>query len=349
MGIFDQLQNVLRHAGSRDSLTPIRSPWATTALTKIILADMAGVGDATPGRADAMKVPAIVKARALLLLLARHPFAAYRTADGPDAAPVSGVADWLTTTKGPQSPQHRNLWSWDDVFFSGLSLWAVDRGAGDKITDSLRVPPSLWRLDDGGRVQITGIPNVSAEQVILFEGPQEGLLTIAADTIAAALAMDKAWSDRVKHPIPMMELHSTDPNENLDDTERDELVAAWEAARLAGGGTAYTPASIELRTPGSVTADLFVEGRNALRLDFANFTNMPAALLEGSMSTASLTYSTKEGSRNDLADLSLGYWANPFEARLSQDDVVEAGYNVAVDLSQLATPTQPTRSPNQED
>ena len=42
------------------------------------------------------------------------------------------------------------------MFFSGLSLWAVDRGAGDKITDSLRVPPSLWRLDDGGRVQITG-------------------------------------------------------------------------------------------------------------------------------------------------------------------------------------------------
>ena len=131
--------------------------------------------------------------------------------------------------------------------------------------------------------------------------------------------------------------------------EARDLVHTWEKARREGGGTAYTPASIETKVHGTAETDLFVNGRNALRLDVANFCNIPAALLEGSMATASLTYSTKQGSRNDLVDLSLGYWADPIEARLSQDDVVPSGRNVAFDLSALATPVQPTRSPNQED
>lgn len=345
MGIITSIRSQLASLSRPDPLTPIRSPWASTSLTKIVLQDMAGVTDKSPGRAEAMKVSSIVKARSLICLLARHPLAVYDTATG-EKDPEQPA--WLTTTAGPQSPRLRNLWTFDDKLFGGLSLWATDRDSSGAITDSVRVPPALWTVDPGGRIQIGG-KTISAEQVLLFEGPQEGLVTIAADTIAAALAMDKAWADRVKHPIPMQELHSTDESMNLDDDERDVMVTQWETARMAGGGTAYTPAGIDFKPHGETSADLFIQGRNALRLDIANFCALPAALLEGSMSTASLTYSTKEGSRNDFVDLSLDYWAMPFEARLSQDDVVPSGKHVAIDLSQLATAVQPTRSPNQED
>lgn len=347
MGWLETLRHLASYS-TADQLNPIRSPFTTAELQRVVLSDMAGVAGITPGRAEAMRVPAIVKSRALLCLLARHPLAVY---DTPTATQIPDASPWLTTTAGPQSPRQRNLWTFDDLFFSGLSLWFVVReGPDDTISDSVRVDPALWHVDRETReVKIQGVPNVSAEQVLLFEGPQEGLVTIARDTITAALALEAAWTKRVQQPIPLLELHSTDATMDLDDTEALALVNTWEKARRDGGGTAYTPNSIETKVHGTAVTDLFVEGRNAIRLDIANFTNMPAALLEGSLSTASLTYSTKEGSRNDLVDLSLGYWADPFEARLSQDDVVPAGRNVAIDLAALATPVQPTRSPNQED
>ena len=325
--------------------TPVRSPWASTSLSRIVLSDLAGL-TTQPGRAEAMQVPAVARGRALIAgLLGRHPLACYDAAAviQPDDAP------WLTATSTNQSPRTRNLWTFDDLIFGGLSLWAVSRGAGDQITDAIRVNPGLWSVDPASnRVQINGA-DVSAEQVILIEGPQEGLVTLAEHTIRAARAMERAWSQRVEQPVPLLELHSTDQMMDLDVHERDTLIADWEKARQNGNGTAYTPASIELRVHGTAEADLYVAGRNALRLDIANYLSLPSALLEGSMSTASLTYSTQAGQRNDLVDLSLGYWATALEARLSQDDVVAAGLNVAINLSQLAETTQPTRSPVSED
>lgn len=347
MGLRETFRTLAGYS-SVDQLMPLRSPWTTASLQKIVLSDVTDMVAAEITREAAMRVPAIVRGRALIAgLLARHPLAVYDTATGN---PAPGESPWLTTTATSQSPRQRNLWTFDDLIFSGLSLWFVTRGDGDEITDAIRVDPSLWTVDRTTReVKITGVDNVSAEQLILFEGPQEGLTVIARDTIRAALDLEAAWAKRVSAPIPLLELHSTDSTYDLEPAEAQELVNKWEKARKEGGGTAYTPANIQANTLGQFVADLFIQGRNALRLDIANFLALPAALLEGSMSTASLTYSTKEGSRNDLVDLSLGYWADPFEARLSQDDVVPSGRNVAIDLTALATPTQPTRSPNQED
>jgi hypothetical protein len=345
VSIWTDIKATIAAANRTGDLTPMRSPFSSTQLTKIAIQDMAGVVDKTPSRADAMLVPPIVKARSLILLLARHPLALFDTATGIKSANQPG---WLTTTAVAQSPRLRNLWTFDDKLFAGLSLWAVKRDPAGQITDSLRVLPGLWAINAKGQVEVGG-KVASTEEVILFEGPQEGLVTIGAEVIAGGLAMGRAWANAVQHPIPMMQLHSTEQNADLTDDERDELVAKWEQARAAGGGTAYTPSGIELKTHGQNTADLFIEGRNALRLDVANLTGLPAALLDGSMSTASLTYSTREGQRNELVDLSLAYWAMPFEARLSQDDVCPPGTNIAFDLSQLAQTAQPDHSPNQED
>ena len=75
----------------------------------------------------------------------------------------------------------------------------------------------------------------------------------------------------------------------------------------------------------------------------------PAAMLDGSMSTATLTYSTQEGKRSEFVDYSLNYWASAVEARLSQDDVTPEGTFVRFDISWLTSPNQPGQNPSQED
>lgn len=160
--------------------------------------------------------------------------------------------------------------------------------------------------------------------------------------------MARAWSSRVDSPVPLIELHLTDSNAQLSDAEQDALIETWETSRRRGG-TALTPAEIETKVHGTTPTDLFVEGRNASRLDFANYLALPGALLDGSTATASLTYSTKETSRNELVDLSLAYWATPIEARLSMDDVTPAGSRIGFDLEYLSAPTQPVQGPAHED
>lgn len=327
---------------ARVNETGIKSPWSSDSLSKVVWSDVFGTPLTKIERKHAMKVPALVKGRALICgTLSRQPLAKFRgeTKVAPEA--------WMYRTNTQQAPQVRMLWTIDDLIWSGCSLWAVQRGARDVILDAIRVPPEWWEVDDDLRILVNGQP-VSAEEVVLIEGPQDGLLTIAADDIRAALAMAKSWADRVEHPLPPTHLETTDPQVQMEPHEVRKLVDDWDEAR-ARGGSAYTPYGMRANYPQTATSDLYVAGRNAARLDFANFLALPASLLEGSTATASLTYSTKEGARNELVDYSLSYWATPIEARLSQDDVVPAGNRTAFDLEYLSTPNQPVQGPASED
>lgn len=319
------------------------SPWSTSTLSRVAWADILGLETDVVSRADAMKVPSIVKGRALIVgSLARLPLAKWRGAERLEADA------WMYRTATDVPPQTRMAQTIDDLIFGGASLWAVQRGAGGQVVDAVRVLPEWWSVDPDLRILVNGSP-VDADEVILFTGPQEGLLEIAGATIRAAVAMERAWASRVVTPAPLVELHGTDAQMPLDEDEVRDLLDAWEGARQSGGATAYTPAQVQAIVHGGSDASLFVEGRNALRLDVANFLNLPGELLDGSTATASLTYQTSEGSRNELLEYSLTYWAGPVEARLSQDDVCPRGQRVAFDLSHYTAPTPPAQAPALED
>lgn len=332
--------------GGRASRPPeqhaaIRSPWSGTHLSKIAWSDIFGVENTPVTRAEAMKVPAIKKGRALIVgTLSRQPLAKFRSSEK-----VAAEA-WMYRTNSDVPPQTRMAWTLDDLIFGGTSLWAVERGTGDRITDAVRVPPEWWEITPDLQILVNGQP-VDREEVILFEGPQDGLLETAAEDVRASLAMSRAWAQRVDAPIPLVALEQQDDVDQSPE-EINELVDTWDDARRAGG-TAFLPKGLRANAMGEIKTDLYVEGRNAARLDWANTLALPASLLEGSTATASLTYSTKETSRNELVDLSLAFWATPIEARLSQDDVVPRGTRVAFDLEYLSTPTQPAQGPASED
>ncbi|GAB2474421.1 phage portal protein [Xylanimonas ulmi] len=352
MGLLERIRGAVSLGMPGDGTTwstarrPLRvgSPWGGGgSIQRAVIADVFGAASLPMTREVAMRVSSVKKGRALIAgTLSRYPLKAYRA-----EAELAAQPTWLYRTDTGQSPQQRMLWTLDDLIFHGCSLWAVQRGAGDRITDAVRVPFDEWEVNDDLQVLVQGRV-VSREEVVYIEGPQDGLLDTAADDIRASLSMQAAWKARVDTPVPIVELHQTDDVE-LDDAELAGLMDDWATARR-NGGVAYTPKAIEAREHGQAPTDLFVQGRNAARIDFANHLALPVALLDGSPATASLTYSTKGDSRNELVDLSLSYWSGPIAARLSMDDVVPRGTSVDFDISWLATPTQPTTAnPARED
>ena len=96
----------------------------------------------------------------------------------------------------------------------------------------------------------------------------------------------------------------------------------------------FVPYGITAKFPNAIDdSAMFIQGRNAVRLDIANQTNIPASLLDGSTATASLTYTTAEGQRSSFHEQTIRYWTAPLEHRLSMDDVMPRGQRVRFDIT----------------
>lgn len=348
MPAFDTLLQKLRHSTSlgqpaqQQLLSPLATPTAG-ALQKIVWSDIFDHAPDIATRAEAMAVPAVAKARNLLVtLLADRPLVALDRDGELDEQPA-----WLQTSATGVSPQHRMAWTVDDLIFAGVSLWMLDRDDAGAIRDAVRWPLDQWEIDADARIIVAGQPVTDPRSCILFTAFGEGLLDYATRTLKGATLLETAWVRRANDPIPVIDLHMTH-EDAMDDDDAAELAAAWDTARRTGA-TAVTPAGIEARALGQVSPDLFVQGRNASRLDIAGFFNLPAQLLDASLSTASLTYSTQEGRANELAQLALPFWTSPIASRLSLDDVVPAGVRVRFDLSDLhLLPVNPTGTPTED-
>lgn len=304
-----------------------------------MFADIFGDAFTPPTRAQAMRVPAIAKARHLVCGLARQPLRAYQ-----GDRLLTEQPRWLSRTDSEVAPQVRMAWTLDDLFFSGWSLWGVDR-IGTRLDDATRIPPEWWTFDHDGRVLVHDQP-VDPAKVILFSGPYEGLLEAGAGTIRAALNLEAAWAQRVQSPIPLVNIKQDlsddelgDPTDEADDDELDfgqAMVDAYVSARRdPNGAVMFTPYGYSVEALGDVRHELFVEGRNAVTLDVARFASIPANMLDASLSTASLTYTNTASSRSDFHDMTADFWLTPIEARLSMDDVTSARTRIAFDRSNL--------------
>ena len=329
----DQLKNVSAMPNSG-----IVSPWATGQLSQVVWSDIFGVEANTISRKEAMTIPAVAKARQILVsTIAKYPLVAL---DGADDVTTSHA--WLQATDGEVSPWHRMAWTIDDLIFFGWSLWGVERDANGEIVKADRCPIERWKIDPDGAIRID---DVVAEEgsVILIPAPFEGLLAVGSRTLKGGAKLEASWVGKATNPIPAIELHAT-TDDPLEYDEVTALVQAWADARSdVNGAIAFTPHNVQAIAHGSAEPSLLIEGRNFLRIDVGAFLGIPAALMDASLSTASLTYSTQEGQRNEFADFTLPYWLEPIQQRLSLDDVVPSGQRVRFDLTDLFTnPPTPT-------
>jgi len=345
------IRNALRLIESGDqlherSLTPnhgIVSPWVQSQLSQVVWSDVFGTEANIVSRLDAMTIPAVAKARQILVsTIARFPLVALDANDNPVDVP------WLQATDGEVSPWHKMAWTIDDLIFSGWSLWGVERDASGTIIKADRCPIERWYIDVEGQIVIDDVI-AEADSVILIPAPFEGLLKVASRTIRGGAKLESSWVGKATNPIPAIELHATS-DDPLELDEVQALVQAWADARAdVNGAIAFTPHNIEARAHGNAEPSLLIEGRNFLRIDVGAFLGIPAALMDASLSTASLTYSTQEGQRNEFADFTLPYWMEPIQQRLSLDDVVPSGVRIRFDLSDYFTTTPSPTSPPAED
>ncbi len=351
MGLFD----IFTRPGQIGLNVPISAgmegPSASTSLAKVVYAEyFAGeLGEVT--RLSALQIPAIKKARDVLVgIVAGLPLREYEG---------EAVVDqpWLYRTASSISPWHRLAWVFDDLFFYDWSALAVARDGSGQITDAIRIPFERWSVDEHTGVVRVDFAEASGREVVLIPGNGSGgILAAGAPTITGAGALQRAWIGRAQNPIPLIELHQnnddplTDGDEDEEDNEIQDLVDTWSKARTSPtGAVGFTPSNIDVKVHGTIATDLYEEGRNAIVLDIARLTGLPAALLDGSMSTASLTYSTQEGKRNEFLDYTLPMWLAPIEARLSMDDVSGTGRVIRFDKSDLVTRDQAAVSDPKED
>jgi len=337
--------SVVAGAVGNSATNGIRSPWQDGSLAPFVWSDIFGVDNTPVTRLEALRVPAVARARSVIIsLIASRPLKMYNG----DGTIATDQPTWLYRSDTGVSPYQRNLGILDDLIFNDSSLLVVTRGAKGQITDAVHLPFDRWSVNSDGKIVVDG--NIAQEgEVVWIPGPGPGLLVTGAETIRGARNMERAWAGRVRNPTPTILLHQKEQGTLTADEVKGYLTGVREARQDPDGTVAFIPYEVDVTTDGSQATDLFTAGRNDVRIDIANHTNLPVNLLDGSTSTASLTYSTQEGKRNEVFDYSVPYWTNSIEQALSLDNVVPRGSYVRFDFSDLLSTIESPTGPEAQD
>lgn len=341
MGILASLRAVrslpdLVAAQASPNALQVQSPWSAypSHLNQVVWPDLVGMENVMPmTRVEAMTVPAMARARRIICgSIARMPLHAYT---GDDLAAVQ--PRWLDRTDGPVSPFHRMLWTVDDLLFNGWSLWSVTRDDGGAVQTAGRVPWDRWDFDTIGRIRVDG-EYVDESGVCLIPGVDEGLLWYGQDAIRHARKLSRSADRVADNPSAYLELHQT-TDVPMPSEERDAMIEAWASARRGkNGGVAYTNHAVEVREHGAAAEHLLIEGRNAAAVDVARNAGIPAAMIDATPNSATLTYETTAGRNVELVDYGLAPYMSAISARLGMDDMVPAGTRIAFDTEEFVGP-----------
>ena len=339
MSFIDRIRAPLQRVGFAPGPMALASPWSSEHphhLAPVIHSEILGVASTRITRDQAVQIPSLSRARQLIVsTIPRLPLVA-TTADGEPAE----VPAWLAASTGTISPFHRMLWTIDDLFFFGWSLWGVARDRNDAITDAARVPFDRWRFDDDGGVLVDDQP-IDASEVILIPGVGEGILVYGAATLAEATHISRAIQKAAETPSAQIELHQTNEAQITPEQVR-ELVANWAKARRGeNGGVAFTSSGIEVREHGAAKEHLLIEGRNAVAVDVARHAGIPATMIDATLSGSSVSYQNTSARMSELVTFGLAPLMSAVAARLSQDDVTPPGVAVDFDSTSVIESLRP--------
>lgn len=309
----------------------LRSPWAGDSVLSTVLGITGQTAEVTVK--SALSVPAVSRAIALNSVVA---------AGSPWVPTLPGQAllpTWVNKTYNAIPAGKRRAGLVQDILLHNQALLAVERDESEAIVDGLWWPKHSWQLNTEGNVctqdeRGSWVPVADQSKFIWIPGllPMS-FMDYAAASISQYVGLCNTITNRSKSPIPLVELKVT---QDWTGT-KDELVAAqraWNVARESeGGSTAVTPYGVEVKVhTGGEDAAMLIAARNAIRVDFANFTNLNASIVDGA-SGASDTYSNTLQDANEFLRLSTGLWMMPITQRLSQDDAL--GQDITWDHSKF--------------
>lgn len=176
---------------------------------------------------------------------------------------------------------------------------------------------------------------VPQQDLIRFDGPDDGILALGTLEILTALKLERAASVYADPEIPSGVLTNTGEYRHTQD-EVDVLLAAWRAARQRGS-TAFLDANLTYQQIMAMPDQLqLVQSREESAVQIARLLNLPPHYV-GAKSGDSMTYSTVASERRDLVDISLAPYISAIEDRLSMSDRNGSpqGQSVRFDMSAL--------------
>lgn len=325
----------------------VASPFRTDDhLEHVVWRDLLGAVDDLPvTRAEAMSVPAVARARHVLTSTIA------RTELG---APGASVQPSILAQPDPAVPRFVTiLWTVDDLIFHGRSVWYVlERLADGRPRHARRIDPGRVTVEQrrgpSGLLRnvwhIDGV-EVADRDVLITDGPHEGILTFGARTVRLAAALERTAARVADNPVPVIELHAT-TDYPFTDAEVNALLDAWSSARRGDrGGVAFTSQHVEAKPHGAPAEHLLTAGRNAAAVDAARMVSVPADVVDAAPERASMTYANVESRNRSLIDYGLAAYAAAVESRLSMNDVLPHGTVARFDLSELTRPSAVAETP----
>jgi hypothetical protein len=235
-------------------------------------------------------------------------------------------------------------WTVDSLFFYPSTWWIVQE------RDFYGWPTWVKLLDQkdadldaqGKLTKAWGVP-VNPADVIQFNSVASGLLHDAKDIVQRALILTAAASMAEDNPVPALDIHND--GDELNETEIEELLSSWQAARRRRG-VGYSGKQITVKPLGSPVENLLIEGRKAIDLELVRACGIPAWAADVPLDGSSLTYQNRSSRNWELIDLAAAPYMTAISSRLSMPDVTPRGWAVSFVVDDLTRDDQATRFAN---
>ena len=339
--MFKRQRKLLEAAASAQLIQPVNqalttSPWsdpeALQRLTiKEVFGDAASLITGTVSRQDAMKIPAVARARNLICGQVAHlPLVAYRGSQRLTQQPK------IMQQLEPGRPQSVSLaWIVDALIFEGMAFLEITSFDSEGKPAEFRVVPAWHAQHKDGDLESVNGRKVHPGQWLRIDSPQQGILATGSQLLADMLQLDESTRKVIAAPLPNIELHQTG-GAPLSSDEIDQLISGWVTARRGrNGGVGYTNQSVEARVLEQPVENLLIQARNDFALQIARLLNLPAWAVDAQTSGSSLTYSNVPSRTRELIDYTLTPYMDAIAGRLSLDDVLPRGQWCKFDTSQI--------------
>jgi phage portal protein BeeE/phage head maturation protease len=285
-------------------------------------------------RTDALSVPAVLRCRNLIAgglgVLPLHLVDPDRKVVPSNLLdqPEQGVARSVSMTM-----------VFEDLLLEGIAWWRVRKFAWTGYPETVeRVEPGRATVQQNGQVLIDGRP-VPDSELIRFDSPNPGLLTVAARAIRSALLLDQAAARYSAEPLPSGYFEPREGADPADDDTVQELLDSWATARQSRA-TAYIPAALKYSPLQWSPEQLqLADARQHAVLEIARAAGVSPEDL--GVSTTSRSYSNLEMDEQKFVTETLSLYGQAVAERLSMGDVTPRGYRVRVEYAgRLRTDTK---------
>ena len=295
-------------------------------------------------RSLAMTVPSVKRCRDLLATVASFPLEYKKKSTGEDIPQPR----WVSQPSKTQPKFVTYSWTIDSLLFYGQSFWEVcevyqedgrpsafEWVANTRVTtttDPFGVYVTQYYVDGTPR------PMSGLGSLVTFQASNEGILTTGAQTIKAAVDVQKAAAVAASTPMATTVLKNS--GADLPAQEVSGLLAAWKNARR-NGSTAYLTSTLDAQNIGFSPRDmLYTEAIQNLATEISRLCGIPSYYLSADQNT-SMTYSNILDERKQIVALAFQPYISAIEERLSMDDISTIGHEVKFDLDDGFLRTDP--------